>query len=120
MVLPSLLHSPKNEDLRIRGGPRSRLSYPDFLSVEVEAAKRVGIRFGYRGYTSIQADAFTGAWKRLFDVDFRVMFSKDLPLAYVFRKTDKVQPNLGTQDIKMIRTRNFENDWQMESDRRVV
>ena len=93
MVLPSLLHSPKNEDLRIKGGPRSRLSYPDFLLVEVEAAKRVGIRFGYRGYTSIQADAFTGAWKRLFDVDFRVMFSKDLPLAYVFRKTDKVQPN---------------------------
>ena len=56
---------------------------PDFLLVEVEAAKRVGIRFGYRGYTSIQADAFNGAWKRLFDVDFRVMFSKDLPLAYL-------------------------------------
>ena len=98
MVLPSLLHSAKNEGLRIRGGPRSRLSYPDFLLVEVEAAKRVGIRFGYRGYTSIQADAFTRAWKRLFDVDFRVMFSKDLltpclPSAYVFRKTDKVQPN---------------------------
>ena len=83
MVLPSLLNSPKNEDLRTRGGPRSRLSYPDFLLVEVEAAKRVGIRFGYRGYTSIQADAFTRAWKRLFDVDFRVIFSKDLPLAYL-------------------------------------
>ena len=94
------------------------------LKVLVPGTKRGGIRFGYRSYQSIRADA---PFLPQHEMDCSTLISgscfqritNPLLLA-IFIKTSFIQPNLKSTVKENDFGWKFGNDWQMESDGRVV
>ena len=91
------------------------------LKVLALGTKRGRIRFGYRSYQSIRADAsFLPQHEMDCSGSCFQRITNPLLLA-IFRKTIYFQPNSKIRWKKIIVTKyKFGNDWQMESDGRVV